>query len=120
VNDYSKKVQLTIRQIPETSNALGKIKFVFPNNYSIYLHDTLSKNLFNVTKRAFSHRCIRIQELKELVLYLLRDNFSWNEEKGDKILKKNSVFRIDLKPNIPIYMYVYIVFFKAWVDRNEN
>jgi L,D-transpeptidase YcbB len=111
VNDYSKKVQLTIRQIPETSNALGKIKFVFPNNYSIYLHDTLSKNLFNVTKRAFSHRCIRIQELKELVLYLLRDNFSWNEEKGDKILKKNSVFRIDLKQKYSnIYVCIYCFF----------
>lgn len=115
-HNYKKNIPFAIRQKPGEDNALGKIKFVFPNNFSIYLHDTPSKNLFNESKRAFSHGCIRIQEPKKLALYLLRGNENWNEEKVDTILKKNKTFGISLKPNIPIY----IVYFTAWVDSKGD
>jgi L,D-transpeptidase YcbB len=112
-HNYSKNIPFSIRQKPGLNNALGKIKFVFPNNYSIYLHDTPSKNFFNENKRAFSHGCIRVEQPRKLALYLLRDEKNWNEEKVDKILKTNTTTSIPIKPNIA----VYIVYFTAWVDN---
>ncbi|KAB1157581.1 L,D-transpeptidase family protein [Flavobacterium luteum] len=109
---YKKSIPFSIRQKPGVGNALGKIKFVFPNNFSIYLHDTPSKNLFNENKRAFSHGCIRVQEPRKLALYLLRNTENWNEEKVDTILKTNSLVTIPIKPTVA----VYIVYFTAWVD----
>ena len=110
---YKKNIPFAIRQKPGDDNALGKIKFVFPNNFSIYLHDTPSKNLFNETKRAFSHGCIRVQESKKLALYLLRKKENWTKEKVDDILKTDSLVSISIKPNIA----VYIVYFTTWVDN---
>ena len=110
--NYKKNIPFAIRQKPGVGNALGKIKFIFPNNFSIYLHDTPSKNLFNENKRAFSHGCIRVQEPRKLALYLLRNTENWNEGKVDTILKTNSLVTIPIKPTVP----VYIVYFTAWVD----
>ena len=112
--NYKKNIPFAIRQKPGVGNALGKIKFVFPNNFSIYLHDTPSKNLFNENKRAFSHGCIRVQEPRKLALYLLRNTENWNEGKVDTILKTNSLVTIPIKPTVP----VYIVYFTAWVDSS--
>ena len=111
-NQYKRNIPYAIRQRPGNDNALGRIKFLFPNNFGIYLHDTPSKTLFDENKRAFSHGCIRVQEPKKLALYLLRNTTSWDENKFDEILKKNKTFGIPLKPNIPIY----IVYFTTWVD----
>ena len=108
-----KNIPFAIRQKPGEDNALGKIKFLFPNDFSIYLHDTPSKNLFNESKRAFSHGCIRVQEPKKLALYLLRKDKNWDEEKIDSVLLTNKTLDIALQPNIPIY----IVYFTAWVDN---
>ena len=58
---YKKNIPFLIRQKPGKDNALGKMKFLFPNNFSIYLHDTPSKSLFNRSKRDFSHGCIRVE-----------------------------------------------------------
>ena len=60
----------------------GKVKFLFPNSYNIYLHDTPSKSLFNKTSRAFSHGCIRLGEPKKLAMYLLRDDPELDLEKS--------------------------------------
>jgi murein L,D-transpeptidase YcbB/YkuD len=111
-NKYKKEVPFTIRQKPGLDNALGKIKFLFPNNFNIYLHDTPSKGLFNESKRAFSHGCIRVENPKKLLLYLLRKEESWNQEKIDTILKTDNEYDIQVKPTIP----VYIVYFTSWVD----
>ena len=88
------------------------MKFLFPNNFNIYLHDTPSKELFNASKRAFSHGCIRVENPTRLLLYLLRNDKKWNQEKVDEILKTNKEFSIPIKPAVP----VYIVYFTAWVD----
>ncbi|MFN3489225.1 MAG: murein L,D-transpeptidase [Emticicia sp.] len=101
------------RQKPGKNNALGKIKFLFPNHYSIYLHDTPSKSLFGETNRAFSHGCIRVENPKKLALYLLRKESEWNEEKVNNILKTDNETIVKVKPTVP----VYIAYFTAWVDN---
>lgn len=112
-SQYSGNVPYNIRQKPGKSNALGKIKFLFPNSYSIYLHDTPSKSLFNESSRAFSHGCIRVAEPRELALYLLRKEANWTADRVDNILKTNQATTIKLSPTIP----VYIAYFTTWVDN---
>lgn len=101
-----------VRQKPGKDNALGKVKFLFPNNYNIYLHDTPSKNLFGESKRAFSHGCIRVENPLWLAQYLLRKDTSWTTEKINTILKTNNPFPVQVNPVMP----VYIAYFTAWVD----
>jgi murein L,D-transpeptidase YcbB/YkuD len=67
-----------IRQQPGPKNALGRIKFMFPNPHSVYLHDTPSKSLFNETERAFSSGCIRVEHPLELAVLLLKGNVDWD------------------------------------------
>ncbi|WP_259015216.1 L,D-transpeptidase family protein [Emticicia fluvialis] len=111
-NSFTKNVPYAFRQKPGRSNSLGKMKFLFPNSFNIYLHDTPSKGLFGASNRAFSHGCIRLSDPKKLALYLLRNNAEWNETKVDDILKTDKETGIKLKPPMP----VYIVYFTAWVD----
>jgi L,D-transpeptidase YcbB len=101
-----------VRQKPGKNNSLGKIKFLFPNNYNIYLHDTPSKSLFGETKRGFSHGCVRVQEPQKLATYLLRKDTSWNIEKMNTIWQTDIETPITLTPTVP----VYIVYFTSWVD----
>ncbi|MEO8960885.1 MAG: L,D-transpeptidase family protein [Ginsengibacter sp.] len=104
-----------IRQKPGPLNALGRVKFIFPNNYNIYFHDTPAKSLFNLSDRAFSHGCVRLSEPERLADYLLRDNPDWTESKINNIMMhggKNTW--VKLKHKIP----VYIVYFTAWVTKD--
>lgn len=101
------------RQRPGKNNALGKMKFLFPNQYSIYLHDTPSKSLFENNTRAFSHGCIRVKNPKKLAMHLLRNNDQWPEEKVDKILETINETKVNIKPPVP----VYIAYFTSWVDN---
>ncbi|GGD83156.1 peptidoglycan-binding protein [Emticicia aquatilis] len=102
------------RQKPGNKNSLGKMKFLFPNSYSIYLHDTPSKGLFNESNRAFSHGCIRLAEPRKLALYLLRNNANWSSEKVDEVLETDKENIIKVKPTVP----VYIVYFTTWVSSS--
>ncbi len=113
---YSKNVPFIIRQKPGNDNSLGKIKFLFPNSFNIYLHDTPTKELFDRNKRDFSHGCIRVENPMKLAMYLLRNNKDWNQEKVDAILTTTTETGISIKPNIP----VYITYFTAWVDVKGN
>lgn len=115
-HNYTKNVPYAIRQKPGDNNALGKIKFLFPNNFHIYLHDTPSKYLFNENKRAFSHGCIRVEDPRKLALYLLRNDSKWNEEQFDKSLNTKKTEYINLKQKID----VFIVYFTTWVDHNNQ
>lgn len=115
-NLYKKNVPFIIRQKPGNENALGEIKFLFPNSFNIYLHDTPSKELFSKNKRDFSHGCIRVENPKKLAYYLLRDDKSWNQNTIDKVLKTNTETGISVNPNMP----VYITYFTAWVDIQGN
>ena len=102
-----------IRQKPGGQNALGKVKFIFPNNYNIYFHDTPSKSLFKQTKRAFSHGCIRLQEPMKLAMYLLQSKPEWNEEQITKAMNAGREKWVTLEEAVS----VVITYFTAWVDN---
>jgi murein L,D-transpeptidase YcbB/YkuD len=102
-----------VRQRPGPQNALGKIKFVFPNSHLIYMHDTPSKNLFNEEQRAFSHGCIRVARPRNLAIEILKDDKNWTIEKIDDAMDSGVEKAYNLKTRIP----VYIGYFTAWVDR---
>lgn len=103
-----------VRQKPGLRNSLGLVKFLFPNSYNIYLHDTPSKSLFNESKRAFSHGCIRLSEPKKLAEYLLRNDPAWNDAKITRAMNSRKEQYVTLKEPVP----VFIGYFTAWVDRD--
>jgi murein L,D-transpeptidase YcbB/YkuD len=103
----------TVRQKPGGQNSLGKVKFLFPNEYNIYLHDTPAKYLFGQDKRSFSHGCIRISEPKKLAMWLLRGDSSWTEKKIDEAMNAGKEKYVTVKGKVP----VYIVYFTAFVDE---
>ena len=102
-----------LRQDPANSNALGRVKFVFPNKFSIYLHDTPARNLFNMKRRAFSSGCIRIEKHMELAAYLLQNNSKWSLEKLVAAVNRKKNKTIILSDPIKIY----ILYWTAWVDK---
>jgi murein L,D-transpeptidase YcbB/YkuD len=104
----------SIRQKPGPKNSLGLVKFLFPNSYNIYLHDSPAKSLFNEPTRAFSHGCIRLAEPAKLADYLLKDDPKWNEKTIDKAMHAGKEKYITLKQTMP----VYIGYFTAYVDNN--
>lgn len=105
-----------LRQKPGPKNALGQVKFIFPNTNSIYLHDTPAKELFNEDKRAFSHGCIRVESPKKLALAVLKNDPNWNSKKIDAAMNAGIQKTYTLKTKIP----VYIGYFTSWVDDYGN
>jgi murein L,D-transpeptidase YcbB/YkuD len=101
----------TIRQKPGSSNALGKVKFIFPNRYSIYLHDTPAKTLFERNRRAFSHGCIRVRQPRELAKLLLSGKPEWSEDSITDAMNSGNEKWVALNEPVP----VYITYFTAWV-----
>lgn len=108
------KVGNNYRQKPGPHNSLGLVKFLFPNSYNIYLHDTPSKDLFDRDKRAFSHGCIRLAEPKKLAEYLLRDQPGWTSEKITRAMNAGKEQYVTLKDPIP----VFIAYFTAFVTSD--
>ena len=107
------KAPLRIRQNPGEKNALGRVKFVFPNNYKVYLHDTPSRRLFSRTSRAFSHGCVRVENPIEFAEVLLSNSETWTKDDLYYFAnrKKTKVFKLDKA--IPIH----ITYLTAWVDN---
>ena len=105
-----------IRQKPGPENSLGSIKFIFPNEDDIYLHDTPHDALFNQTQRGFSHGCVRVEYPTKLAEYLLRDQPEWTEEKIRETINGGEEKWVTLKEKLP----VYIVYLTAWVDKDGN
>ena len=103
---------LRIRQDPGKSNSLGRIKFIFPNSYNVYLHDTPSRYLFARNQRAYSHGCIRVEDPFGLVEVLLADDNSWSMDDLYQFLNRNRTKTVKLANSIPIH----ITYMTAWVD----
>jgi murein L,D-transpeptidase YcbB/YkuD len=101
-----------IRQLPGPGNSLGRVKFLFPNSFNIYFHDTNAKGLFNKDKRAYSHGCIRLEEPEKLANYLLRNQPEWTPEKIEDAMNSGTEKYVKLKDPIP----VFITYYTAWVD----
>lgn len=102
-----------VRQKPGRSNALGRVKFLFPNSYNIYFHDTPAKSLFSREKRAFSHGCIRLEQPVALAQYLLKGDSLWSDTKIKQAMSRKTEQWVTLKKTWP----VYITYFTSWVDR---
>jgi L,D-transpeptidase YcbB len=103
-----------IRQLPGSENSLGRVKFLFPNSFNIYFHDTNAKSLFDKDKRAFSHGCIRLAEPEKMAQYLLRDQPEWTPEKIQDAMNSGQEKYVKLKNPVP----VIITYYTAWVDDN--
>jgi murein L,D-transpeptidase YcbB/YkuD len=102
-----------IRQKPGEKNALGKVKFLFPNSFNIYFHDTPSKSLFAKDKRAFSHGCIRLSDPERMATYLLRNQPEWTAAKIEEAMTRGEEKFVKLKKSVP----VLIAYYTAWVDE---
>ena len=102
-----------IRQKPGINNALGKVKFIFPNEHDVYMHDTSSKELFSKTRRDFSSGCIRVKNPVALVEWVLQANLDWPRPRIDLQLETGIETRINLNQKIP----VYLLYWTAVVDN---
>lgn len=100
----------TIRQQPGNNNALGRVKFMFPNRHSVYLHDTPSKNLFERDERLFSSGCIRIEKPFELAKIVLNDTVAWGEEQIRDAMNRTTERTVALKRPVNVYIY----YLTAW------
>lgn len=102
-----------IRQLPGEKNSLGKVKFLFPNSFDIYFHDTPSKSLFSKDRRAYSHGCIRLSDPVKMANYLLRNQPEWTPEKIDEAMNSGEEQFVRLKNPVP----VLITYYTAWIDE---
>ena len=105
-----------LRQDPGPRNALGRVKFIFTNNFAIYLHDTPQRKLFNETSRAFSHGCVRVQHPLVLTSYLLQGDQSWTRKRIRQVIDSSDTESARLARPIPIYL----VYMTAWVDAADQ
>ena len=103
-----------LRQPAGPTNALGRVKFMFPNKHSVYLHDTPSKDLFDRSDRAFSSGCIRVENPLELAAILLAPQPGWDRAAIDAAIAAGKTRTVTLQKKVP----VLILYWTAWVDRD--
>jgi murein L,D-transpeptidase YcbB/YkuD len=100
------------RQRPGAGNSLGLVKFVFPNHFNVYLHDTPARALFDRVERDLSHGCVRVEQPLELAKYVLRDRPEWTVERIDAAMHAGVERSVALKEPLPIHL----VYFTAWEE----
>ena len=103
-----------LRQDPGDDNALGQIKFMFPNEFNVYLHDTPARALFQRTVRSFSHGCVRVQYPVDLAEVLLRNDPDWPRSRIDAVLASGQRTIVRLKEPIP----VHLTYLTAWINKD--
>ncbi|HFA59824.1 MAG TPA: peptidoglycan-binding protein, partial [Rhodospirillales bacterium] len=101
------------RQKPGPDNALGRLKFMLPNRYHVYLHDTPARELFRRARRAFSHGCVRLRDPRGLAVRLLAPA-GWDRERLDRAIDSGERRVIRLPAPLP----VHITYFTAWVEKD--
>jgi murein L,D-transpeptidase YcbB/YkuD len=114
-DDEREVESLLFRQRPGPQNALGHVKFLFPNPFSVYLHDTPADSLFARPGRALSHGCVRLEQPEALAHYLLRDSPQWDDERIREAMHAEEEKHVALKDKLP----VHIVYFTAW-PKNDG
>jgi murein L,D-transpeptidase YcbB/YkuD len=92
------------RQRPGASNSLGLVKFMFPNQFNVYLHDTPADSLFERAARSFSHGCVRVEQPTALAEYVLRDQPEWTKERIEAAMHAGTEKHVKLKAPIPVYL----------------
>jgi len=104
------------RQAPGLTNSLGRIKFMFPNKYDVYLHDTPERNLFEKRQRAFSSGCIRVEDPEGLAEYVLNGDSTWSRGEIERVLGSDENRTIMIPKPIP----VYIIYCTAWAHLDGS
>jgi murein L,D-transpeptidase YcbB/YkuD len=127
-NKYSRGVPYTLRQEPGPQNALGLVKFIFPNPHFVFLHDTPHRELFASAERAFSSGCIRVEDPFKLAELVLKDTGRYGQQQFQEILDSHRTQRIVLEKPLPV-LILYLtagldssgnaMFFKDIYDRDE-
>ncbi len=107
--------RMWIRQTPGPRNALGRVKFLFPNKHAVYMHDTPSKSLFSRGRRAFSHGCVRVRNPRRLAEVVFGIN-GWSKAQVSRRWASRSNQQVQLKKKIP----VHITYFTLWADKDGN
>ena len=106
--------KLMLRQKPGRKNALGLVKFIFPNDNSVYLHSTPEESAFNKSRRDFSHGCIRVEDPKALAVWVLRHNPGWTKDRIEEAFAEGKQQQVNLTRTIP----VLIVYTSAVVEED--
>ncbi len=104
--------QISVQQPPGERNALGYVKFMFPNDHAVYLHDTPNRNLFSASKRAFSHGCVRVDKPFELAEEIMGQDGKWTEKKLRGLIGKGERY-VHLTDPLP----VHLTYFTLSVDE---
>jgi murein L,D-transpeptidase YcbB/YkuD len=108
---YTKRTfPYTLRQKPGPDNALGRVKFMFPNEFDVYLHDTPARDLFDHAARAFSSGCIRVEHALDLAVRLLSGNPGWDRPRIEALIASERNTRVDLAEPVPIH----VTYSTAW------
>jgi murein L,D-transpeptidase YcbB/YkuD len=94
--------KLFIRQAPGPKNSLGLVKFIFPNDYSVYMHDTPAQEFFSKSRRDFSHGCIRLGKPADLAVWVLRDNPGWDMDRVRATMNGSATQQVNLAHRIPV------------------
>lgn len=94
--------KLFVRQKPGPKNALGLVKFIFPNSYNVYMHDTPATELFAKSQRDFSHGCIRLEKPADLAAWVLRDNPGWTPDRIRAAMNGTTTQQVNLQRPIPV------------------
>ncbi|HEX7775515.1 MAG TPA: L,D-transpeptidase family protein [Parvibaculum sp.] len=103
-----------LRQDPSRLNSLGTVKINFPNPFAVYLHDTPVKTLFSRQGQNFSSGCVRVQDVRDLVAWLLKDNAGWDRARIDQTIKSGEHMDVTLPRQVPIYL----MYLTAWVGED--
>ncbi|MDJ0927649.1 MAG: L,D-transpeptidase family protein [Gammaproteobacteria bacterium] len=114
-NKYTRGVPYTLRQEPGPDNALGLIKFIFPNEHFVFLHDTPSRALFGRSERTFSSGCIRVENPFELAELLLNDAERWDADAIQNVVDSRQTRRVNLQEKFPVLIF----YLTAVVDPKE-
>ncbi|MDO8287863.1 MAG: L,D-transpeptidase family protein [Parvibaculum sp.] len=103
-----------LRQDPSRLNSLGTVKINFPNTQAVYLHDTPVKSLFGRNARNFSSGCVRVEEVRDLVAWLLEETPGWDRPRIDRVITSGEHMDVTLAKTVPIYM----LYLTAWVGED--
>ncbi len=103
-----------LRQRPGEGNALGRIKFMFPNSFNIYLHDTPARHLFDEAERSFSHGCVRVEDPESFGAVVLDGQADWSLERIKVAIASGERMIVALEEPLP----VHVAYLTAWVNKD--
>jgi murein L,D-transpeptidase YcbB/YkuD len=109
-----------LRQLPGPGNALGQVKFLFPNEHDVYMHDTPSRNLFSRPVRAFSHGCVRVHEPLNLARILLLRDMGWSESRTDNFIEEQLLEGSEQWVNLRNPLSIHIEYYTVRGDENGH